>query len=780
MNITSPYNFVPLNKQVFYPDWAEQASQDLPFKDGLDVSLDIKLTNVSPLFTRNGSKDGKDPFSCHIIGEDGKRQYFIPATTIKGMLREIVEIMTFGKMQEGKDYQNRYFGYRDMAHENKKDKDRSKKYKEAVENGKPGWLYKDGNNYYFTPCLGQAEKIAIDELKQLYPSYQSSTSIWKSNVSVETNGIFPSYPEIKKNGNYYRIVCTGKMDGKLHELLFPSMEEKPFIIDDKTIQSFFDIYDATKGFAEEDDVKGCFLEALDKGKKIPVFYLNKDGQTCLGMSRMFKLPYKYNVQEQVEVIQKADKDRRDFAETLFGYTGKETSLKGRVQIGHAFMEGDVADSELIERNGILGTPKASYYPVYLKQSHSPYKTYDKNEGIAGRKLYRIHAKETTSELPLNGNNTNMVSRFKAIPQGQTFRFRITLHNVKDVELGAILAALTFNQTPDVFFNIGLAKSFGFGKCQIEEKDIKVHGADLSIEHYMRQFEKMMSAFTYETTEKKEMWAQAESIKQLVKILSEHDDASIAMMSLEEYKNSKDEEIVPFNTLQENNHPIHTWLTTEDEKEIKELVKIAQIERAQKNAQKELELQKEKAERAQREAREKLAEKYALAKECLNANDLTKAKSIYNDIMDELLKKGINIQEETQIIAEIDAKIAQQEEDAKQQAAQAALMEQANKLAAGLGATLDKLAGDGVNYSIKDFKVCFQKVEKWLKDSKSEKLSESDANDLYSTAVRLLKEPSKKEVKELGKPFDKSGIWRKLISFLDETKAKELYETYRAK
>ena len=66
---------------------------------------------------------------------------------------------------------------------------------------------------------------------------------------------------------------------------------------------------------------------------------------------------------------------------------------------------------------------------------------------------------------------------------------------------------------------------------------------------------------------------------------------------------------------------------------------------------------------------------------------------------------------------------------------------------------------------------------WLKDSKEEKLSESDANDLYTTAVRLLKEPSKKEVKELGKPFDKSGIWRKLTTFLDETKAKELYETY---
>ena len=169
MKITSPYNFVPLNQQVFYPDWAEQASQDLPFKDGLDVSLDIKLTNVSPLFTRNGSKDGKDTFSSHIIGENGKRQYFIPATTIKGMLREIVEIMTFGKMQEGKDYQNRYFGYRDLANDNKKNRPRSNEYKKKVEQGKPGWLYKEADNYYFAPCFGKVEKIAKNELKQLFP-----------------------------------------------------------------------------------------------------------------------------------------------------------------------------------------------------------------------------------------------------------------------------------------------------------------------------------------------------------------------------------------------------------------------------------------------------------------------------------------------------------------------------------------------------------------------------------------------------------------------------------
>ena len=759
MKITSPYNFVPLNQQVFYPDWAEQASQDLPFKDGLDVSLDIKLTNVSPLFTRNGSKDGKDTFSSHIIGENGKRQYFIPATTIKGMLREIVEIMTFGKMQEGKDYQNRYFGYRDVARQ--AGNELNAEYMRKVSKGKPGWLYKEGENYYFAPCSGELEKIAIDELKQLYPSYQSDPSIWKSNISVGKNGIYPSYPEIEKNDNYYRIVCTGKFGKKQHELLFPSAEDEPILIQKETIEAFTTMYDATPGFSDAKDGESCFLSALENGEKIPVFHLRlEEGKETLGFSRMFKLPFKYNVKQQVEVLQKADINRPDFAETLFGYTGKETSLKGRVQISHAFMEGEVVDSELIEEKGILGSPKASYYPIYLKQHHSPYKTYDENEGIAGRKLYRVHTKDTTIPLPLNEDNPNVESSFKTIPQGQNFHFRITMHNVKEVELGAVLAALTFNHTTGVYFNIGMAKSFGFGKCEIEENGIKLNGTNEKIDHYLQVFEKQMSAFTYEYNQ--QLWAQTESITQLVNILGEHDDSEVHMMDMDEYGDSKFEKRNPFNQLKEQGTPIVSMLTEEDKEEIRELALKA------------------KGERAQKEARKSLKEKYDLAKSCVEAKDFQEAKKHYNDIIDELLKKGINIQEENQIIADIDAKIAEQEEEAKQQADQAALMEQANKLAAGLGATLDKLAGDGVNYSIKDFKVCFQKVEKWLKDSKAEKLSESDAKDLYTTAARLLKEPSKKEVKELGKPFEKSGIWRKLTTFLDETRAMELYETYNSK
>ena len=288
--------------------------------------------------------------------------------------------------------------------------------------------------------------------------------------------------------------------------------------------------------------------------------------------------------------------------------------------------------------------------------------------------------------------------------------------------------------------------------------ITLRGFSQDLNYYMQSFEEMMSVFTYENYQ--QMWAQTESITQLVNILREHNEEEVTMMKVEEYGDCKNETKNPFNKLQEKGTPIHSWLTDEDKDEIRDLALKA------------------KGERAEREARRSLSEQYTLAKSYVETKEYQKAKELYYAIMDELFKKGINTQEEIQIVADIDDLIDKQEEAKKQQAAKAAQDAIEEELKAGLGTTLDKLAGDGVSYSIKDFKVCFQKVEKWLKNSKASQLNEYDSNALYNTSTRLLQAPSKKEVKELAKPFDKSGIWRKLTGFLGEDKAKELYDSYQ--
>lgn len=90
--IKAPFNFVPLNKKVFFPEWAEYISHDIPFEDGVSGEIDIKITAHSPIYVRNGG--GGDEFNR--INDT----CFIPATSIKGAVRNVLEILSFGKMTQ--------------------------------------------------------------------------------------------------------------------------------------------------------------------------------------------------------------------------------------------------------------------------------------------------------------------------------------------------------------------------------------------------------------------------------------------------------------------------------------------------------------------------------------------------------------------------------------------------------------------------------------------------------------------------------------------------------
>ncbi len=754
--ITSPYNFVPLNKDVYYPSWSEKVSQDLPFSDSEDGVIEVDIHTVSPFFTRDGEKQGV--FSSHIMGADGQRHYFIPATTVKGMLREIVEIMSFGKMQEGKDYQNRYFGWRDVG--KAMDKGKNNEYSDIVGEGKPGWLKKnETGEYVFTPCNGNFDKIQTGEVSRLFPSYRPDTSIWKVNASVKikTDGKSPAYPKVEQNDQTYRLVCTGNIGGKLHELLFPAELGNEEKLSDETIAAFKTLYADTPGFAEEKEKgKGCYLQALEEGQEIPVFRYVRDGKTYLGMSRMFRVPFKYNVRDQVGFIQQAASDRADLAETLFGYAGREKSLKGRVSVGHAFMEGTVSDESLIKTSGILGSPKASYYPLYIRQDQSPYKTYDDKAGIAGRKLYRIHQGSTTTKLP-EGENENVRTTFKALPQGQTFHLRIAMHNTRPVEIGAVLSALTLNGTEGSYLNLGMAKSFGFGKCMVRLKDIKLSGfKQPDAKHYMHEFEKEMTAFTYGNDHT--YWAENKSVAQLVNILSEHSDEAVRMMVLTDYTDSKNEKKNPFTALQEKGNQINSWLTEEDWTGIKTKAEEVGKQMAFERLKSELASSYAEAERYIAEAAELEREKkYSDA-----INELRSARGSYDKIDAEFAKHQMQSDTEAYKTGIAD-KIKQLEE----------LISVA--LSGGnttLGEDLDKRKPDG-SYMRTAFKSCFQCVASWTK--KNGPLSPEDKAALEKTVRRLLDKPDKEDKKTLGDFSQKP--WTNLRQYLDEPVCRSLYDDY---
>jgi len=99
-DITAPYNFVPLSGWVFQPYWAHQVSHDVPFKEGRSGSLDIKITAKTPILVggKQTKATKKSPGEVHFF-ELPNKQHAIPGTSLKGMIRNVLEIASFGKMQ---------------------------------------------------------------------------------------------------------------------------------------------------------------------------------------------------------------------------------------------------------------------------------------------------------------------------------------------------------------------------------------------------------------------------------------------------------------------------------------------------------------------------------------------------------------------------------------------------------------------------------------------------------------------------------------------------------
>lgn len=139
-------------------------------------------------------------------------------------------------------------------------------------------------------------------------------------------------------------------------------------------------------------------------------------------------------------------DKLDLSEAIFG----TTSLKGRVMFSH-FKELGKA-KVLPTQEEILATPQPK-------------------ENKFGWKNYPILPNTIKGK---GGNNDKVKSKFNPLEIGAKFSGYVKFHNLRDFELGALLSALTFHNTNDVYHNIGLGKSIGYGKIKIslEYKNLK--------------------------------------------------------------------------------------------------------------------------------------------------------------------------------------------------------------------------------------------------------------------------------------------------------------------
>mgnify|MGYP004653319023 FL=1 len=518
--IKAPYNFVPINHEVYIPSWGKQISMDVPFSDGEDGLIEVELQNNTPLFIRNGagaSACDKEEYSAHITLPNGEKRYFLPGSSLKGMLRSVMEILAFARLKED-SYNDDFFGFRRFGGNN--DPLQTEYIKQMNEGVCCGWLRYDykRDEYLLDDCGifdSNTCRISIETLREVYPRYKNVEDM----NALDKNDVL-GYPDIDGR----TLVCTGKMKSKKHEYLFDKVKNEDIHVDSDVIVKFKTVY-------KPSDYKDNLYKKLNKGERIAVFF-KKDNHgkvSVIGLTRNFRYPYKYRISDCI--VQPNVGEGPDLVDCIFGYVNKEDALKGRVHVGNAFANETVIEDNMVK--GVLGQPSASYYPLYLRQvNEGKYTTYNDEAEMAGRKRYRVHAPNALTDPKYNGNE-NVVTEMKPLPAGTTFKLLISVHNLRPIEVGALLSALTFHGTEGPCHNIGQGKSFGFGSLRIKKLELKNFKYD---EHaYLKDFEWEMSKF-YDSNHPGELWANSDIVKTLLSIAAEHANADeLELMNLQGYK-----------------------------------------------------------------------------------------------------------------------------------------------------------------------------------------------------------------------------------------------------
>lgn len=502
--IKAPYNFVPLENKAFYPSWANHISQDIPFEDGVSGSIEYTIEAETPIFVRNGYTDREHPDSTFSKTHDGK--FFIPSTSIKGEIRNVLEILSFGKMTQVQDAR---FGIRDLSNTPE-----GRFYRQKIQNVHCGWLYKrlaeDGSveylindcgtpgriapevidKHYSTALAAFGQNLALnrqyadnddeEKLRSAYNKYENILNISLENQDIEKrlSGTFSTVPDnynriiadFSSTGKNGCIVVTGqpsKRDpesrrGKYYEFVFfESNTNENEKVESQIIDDFITIH------KNNYDYKNIWKRYLNEGKRVPVFFMRRNGNLgpidAIGLAYMFRIPTANFIKGAIPIELQSNR-RKDLAECIFG-TAKESlkQLKGRVNISHAFACGTPAECDIVTT--ILGSPKPSYGPLYASSGTWN----DANAQIKGRKRYPVR----TTLLPPNEGTDSQTCKFKPLAQGTSFKGRITFHNLKECELGALIAALTFNGHPECCHSIGEAKPRGYGKVKISIDKLSV-------------------------------------------------------------------------------------------------------------------------------------------------------------------------------------------------------------------------------------------------------------------------------------------------------------------
>lgn len=437
MTITSAYNFVPLASKVVCPDWAPQVSHDLPLPEGVCAEIRVRWTNHTPLLVgsgRDGQDLNRDGVQCVRPFQHPDGIHALPGSSLRGMLRNVIEIASFSRMNLVDDTD---LSIRDFT-------DKSD-YLKAMVGGeankpaigghpksRPAWLWFDGQHWQIkeTKACRVQQTLICDKYfparhPNRWPIAAASKGTWRPtarekyesliSIGAAGNGIWPlscwylAEPDERLHAHgpkpnrpqtiYLRyrlvddlhpirpgvcspsaearegvLVLTGQPGTTKHmEFVFEPLASRDGAVpvDKKVFATFAQIHGHPEG-----DWKSFWERRALNGEAIPVFVLgNGNAVANIGLAQMMRLQGK----QSIGTLRDRHYDKvvgghasLDFTTTLFGRVGDKPGdlLRSRVAFGDARLSSRLEADDPVPKIAVLGQPKPSFYPNYLVQNES--------------------------------------------------------------------------------------------------------------------------------------------------------------------------------------------------------------------------------------------------------------------------------------------------------------------------------------------------------------------------------------------------------------------------
>lgn len=485
--VRAPYNFVPFsNKVLEYPG-------EIPGHDSTDPELKtgeihVTLKAATPVLVWDG-KDGKDKEKHFIKGPNGK--YMVPGSTIRGLVRQNMQILGFGLVRPGKDLENKRLFYRRLADGTNTVYGALKKHYHSVlnvtphktpdgektyfvpENVKAGYLRrkKDGSGYQIQPVKGTFLRVSRKHPDVIAFGDEPSRALAVSYVAVGERVEKLCLGEVPGMA-HGRLLYTGKPVSRIpnHLYLFPSPDNEadPVELEEDALLN-----------ATDQELRANFLRgggndpefwSLPKGEEEkPVFYVRYQGHTYFGMNLYLRLRYLNSIADGLPDKQKKllsqQPEFMDYPQAILGYAGEKESRRSRVSFGDFQVCGNPNELEPITT--ILGEPKTSYFPSYIVEG----KHYDEDDfQLRGYKYYWL--KETKAALPTSEKTKSVLC---PLPAGTMFSGVIRYKNLKPDELGLLLWSLHLKET--YWQSIGMGKPYGFGRIELSLDEVREFNLD---------------------------------------------------------------------------------------------------------------------------------------------------------------------------------------------------------------------------------------------------------------------------------------------------------------